>query len=267
MRITFFLTAALVAGTAHAGPYAPAAGKTGSTAVSKNSTDIVRWATGYSDYLPGATVDAAWKTPEKALGAAVGDAFDIVSLGDKGSITLSFGGSIRNGAGWDFAVFENSFSDTFLELAYVEVSSNGTDFFRFNSVSYTASAVGGFGSIDPTNINNLAGKYRQGYGTPFDLNELAGIANLDINRVQYVRLIDIKGDGSEYDNFPLAYGGPHRIYDPYPTSGTVGFDLDAVGARYFEAAAAPAAPVPEPATAALFAAGLALFGLRALRKN
>lgn len=261
MRITLFLTAALVAGTAHAGPYAPAAGKAGSTAVSKSSTDIVSWATGYSDYLPGATVDTAWKTPEKALGAAAGDAFDIVSLGDKGSITLSFGGYISNGAGWDFAVFENSFSDTFLELAYVEVSSNGTDFFRFNSVSYTASAVGGFGSVDPTNINNLAGKYRQGYGTPFDLDQLSGIAGLDVNRVQYVRLIDVVGNGSTFDSYPAAYGGPHPIYDPYPTSGSSGFDLDAVGIIHYAAFAAQTPPVPEPSQWAMYAAALGLLSV------
>ncbi len=45
-----------------------------------------------------------------------------------------------NGAGWDLAVFENAstfFTSPFIfaELAYVEVSSNGTTFARFPSVS------------------------------------------------------------------------------------------------------------------------------------
>ena len=145
------------AGAAHAGPYAPAAGKPGSTAISKDDASIVQWATGYKDYLPGTNVDATWKTPEKALGKAVGDSYDVVVLGDHGSITLTFGGYITNGAGNDFAVFENSFSDTFLELGWVEVSSDGVNFFRFPNYSLTPNPVGGFGSVDTTNINGLAG--------------------------------------------------------------------------------------------------------------
>lgn len=248
------------AGSVHAGPFAPAAGQAGSTAISKTSPDIVQWATGFQDYLPGSNVDATWKTPNKALGPAVGDSFDIVSLGDQGRITLTFGGAIQNGPGWDFAVFENSFNDTFLELAFVEVSSNGSDFFRFPALSFTPSPVGGFGSVDPTNIDGLAGKYRQGFGTPFDLNALSGVAGLDLNRIVAVRLVDVKGDGSEFDNYPAAFGGPHRIYDPYPTVISGGFDLDAVGVRYFAAA------VPEPSHLALFAAGLGLVAYRVRRR-
>jgi hypothetical protein len=245
---------------AHAGPYAPAAGIAGSTAVDKSSTDIVQWATGYENYLPGSNVDATWKTPEKALGAAQGTSSDIVSLGDQGAITLSFGGTIANGSGWDFAVFENSFSDTFLELAFVEVSSNGSDFFRFPAISFTANPVNAFGSVDPTNIDGLAGKYRQGFGTPFDLDALAGIAGLDVNSVSHVRLVDIKGNGSEFDSYPAGFGGPHPIYDPYQTIISGGFDLDAVGVRYFAAA------VPEPESVALFAAGLGLVAWRVRRR-
>ena len=79
---------------------------------------------------------------------------------------------IENGDGFDFVVFENSFSDNFLELAWVEVSSNGIDFIRFENFSLTPSQVSPFGFIDPTNINGLAGKYKQGFGTPFDLQSL-----------------------------------------------------------------------------------------------
>ena len=40
-----------------------------------------------------------------------------------------------------------------------------------------------FGSIDATKINNfLAGKYRGGYGVPFDLNELKDITGLNIHQ-------------------------------------------------------------------------------------
>jgi len=257
---SFSALVALAPATVWAGPFAPAAGLAGSTAVSKDSTEIQQWATGYQNYLPGSNVADQWKTPELALGQAVGDAFDIVSLGDQGVITLTFDGYITNGDGWDFAVFENGFSDTFLELAFVEVSSDGTTFFRFPSYSFTPAPVGAFGSVDPTNIEGLAGKYRQGWGTPFDLEQLAGKSGLDVNHVSHVRIVDIQGNGVEFDDYPAAYGGPHPIYDLYQTAISGGFDLDAVGARYAVAA------VPEPAQAALLAAGLALLVLRLQRR-
>jgi hypothetical protein len=260
--LLFPLAALALAGTAHAGPFAPAAGKPGSTAISKDSADIVQWATGYQDYLPGPNVPASWQTPEKALGKAVGDSYHIVTLGDQGSITLTFDGYIYNGAGADFAVFENSFDDNFLELAFVEVSSNGIDFFRFQAYSFTPNPVGGYGSVDPTNIEGLAGKYRQGWGTPFDLDALAGTAGLDVNKVQYVRLIDIKGDGSEFDSTPTVIGGPLPIYDPYPTTGSPGFDLDAVGVMHFAAAV-----VPEPSQFAMFGAALELMPVFVRRRR
>jgi hypothetical protein len=206
-----------------AGPYPPAAGKAGSDAISKDDPAFVNWASGYSNITYGTDVDATWKTPAKALGKATTDAFDIVSLGNKGTMTLWFPNPIADGPGADFAVFENSFDDSFLELAYVEVSSDGVNFFRFPSVSLTAAKVGGFGSVDPTNLSGLAGKYRGGYGTPFDLAGLAGSPLLDKGNVCFVRIVDIKGDGSEQDS------AGRVIYDPYPTIGSAGFDLDAIG--------------------------------------
>ena len=155
-----------------AGPFAPAAGDNASTAVAADSPVIAAWAQGYENYFPGSYVDQQFQTPEKALHSAgnsdsnnSGYTFDIVSLGRGGSITLLFDPPVRNGEGVDFAVFENSFSDNFLELAWVEVSSNGIDFFRFYNISLTQSAVNSFGNIDPTNVTGLAGKYRRGFGT------------------------------------------------------------------------------------------------------
>ena len=230
-----------------AGPYAPAAGQPGSTAISKTDPAIVGWATGYQDYVLGTNLDATWQTPAKALGPAVGDSFDIVGLGRGGRITLTFAKPITDGAGFDFAVFENGFSDTFLELSYVEVSSNGTDFFRFANDSLTPDPVDAFGSLDTTNINGLAGKYRQGFGTPFDLAELAGVGPLlNVTSVGYVRILDIVGDGTYLDT------SGDVIYDLYPTTGSAGFDLEALAVLN---------AVPEPGGLALAAwAGLATLG-------
>ncbi len=237
---------------AHAGTFAPAAGQAGSTAINKDDTSITSWATGYENYLVGLNVDAVWQTPEKALGQAQGTSGDIVSLGEGGRITLTFDDAIVNGLGDDFAIFENSFSDTFLELASVEVSSDGVNFFGFSTTSLTASPVGAFGLIDPTDIDGLAGKYRQGWGTGFDLDSLTGIAGLDVFDVAYVRLLDIVGDGSVLDSFS------NPIYDPYETVGSAGFDLDAVGVLN-----SASTVVPVPASVWLFGSGLiALFSFR-----
>lgn len=207
-----------------AGPYAPAAKEVGSTAIAKEDPRIVAWASAVDDYSPGSNVDPEFQTPAKAIGPAEGTSGDVASLGRGGQITLTFDSPIRDGLGADFAVFENSFSDTFLELGFVEVSSDGVNFFRFPSDSLTPAAVDSYGSVDPTNIRNFAGKYRQGFGTPFDLEELAAEgASLDTSAVTHVRLIDVVGNGSSLD----ATGDP--IYDPFPTVGSAGLDVDAVG--------------------------------------
>jgi hypothetical protein len=188
---------------------------------------IVDWADGVAEYLPGDEIDATWQNADEALGPAEGSSFDIVCLGRGGEITLTFDPPISNGDGWDLAVFENGFRDTFLELAFVEVSSNGVDFVQFDGASLTLIPVPAFGSLDPTDVDGLAGKYRQGYGTPFDLQDLADKASVtsglvDLDAITHVRIVDIVGDGSTLDS------DGRIIYDPYPTSGSAGFDLDAV---------------------------------------
>lgn len=271
MRSTFALlplAGLFLSSAAFAGPFAPAAGKPGSTAIIGTDPSIVQWATGYQNYNPGPNVVDTWKTPENALGGAAGtgldSVFDIVTLGDRGTITLTFSGTIYNGAGYDFAVFENSFNDTFLELAYVEVSSDGLNFFRFPNYSFTANPVSAYGAVDPTNIHNLAGKYKVGYGTPFDLDDLIGTVGLDLNAVSHVRIVDIVGDGKDFDSYPAEFGGPHPIYDPFPTYGSGGFDLDAVGVIHFTPAVAA---VPEPSAYALLLAGLMVVPVAARRRQ
>jgi hypothetical protein len=221
----------LVFSTAIAGPYPPAAGQPGSTAVAMDDPDLAAWTSGWTDVEYGTDVDGTWRMPEKALGPATGDALDVVSLGRGGRITLTFAVPFGNGPGWDLAVFENAINDTFLELAFVEVSSNGSDFVRFPGISLTPAPVSAYGSLDPTDIDGLAGKYRKGYGTPFDLEALAAMSavadgTLDLSAVTHVRIVDIVGDGTVLDCLGSA------VYDPYPTTGSAGFDLEAIGVRY-----------------------------------
>jgi hypothetical protein len=208
--------------------YSPAAGEKGSSAIHMDDPAFITWGAGYDDYEPGTHVDPAWQTPEYALGPASGTSYDVVSLGRGGSIVLTFDMPIENGVGWDFAVFENSFNDYNLELAFVEVSSNCTDFVRFDAISLTPDPVSGYGSIDTTLINGFAGKYRQGYGTPFDLSDLlqrpeVKNGSVDLSRITCIRIVDIVGDGSVLD------ASGNVVYDPSPTFGSAGFDLDAVG--------------------------------------
>ena len=255
----FLLLAALTPSLALAGPYA-------AHGVTTGDTTFTGWATGVSDLRrglqnianPGGPL-ASFGTGANALGTQDGT---LVSLGDGGSITLAFASGIANGAGADFAVFENGFASgggVYAELAFVDVSSNGRDFFRMPSVSLTptATGIGGFGTLDPTDVHNLAGQYGDGEGTPFDLADLAGISSLlDVNAVRFVRLTDVVG------SIDPAYGSRdslgNLINDPYSTPfASGGFDLDAVGVIH-------AAPVPEPGTFAIL--GLAALILRRRRR-
>jgi hypothetical protein len=214
--------------------YAPPAGQIGSTAIHKDSSVFVAWANqcavtrGFQDIstpsLGLATLGDASLVIGKADGAAA------VSLGDGGIVICQFPNVITNGSGYDFAVFENGFNNDFLELAFVEVSSDGINYFRFksHSLSDTINQCSTFGSTNATKINNLAGKYRGGFGTPFDLQELSGKAGLDINSITHIKIIDVIGSLNKmYANYD-GYG--NKINDPWPTPFPQGgFDLDAVG--------------------------------------
>lgn len=242
------------------------------------------WAGEVINFAPSPGVNAANGNAAQALGpiGSTPDGFT-VSLGDltateisgglaPGEITLRMSAPLRNGAGWDLAVFENAFAffppdddKVFAELAYVEVSTDGVTFARFPAESLTTTLFEPFGpsfaGIDPTDVHNLAGASRSLQGTPFDFSELGGVAEVlsgavQVDNINYVRLIDIPGDGSWLD----AEG--RGIREAWPTTdltfGNGGLDLDAVAGRY---------PVPEPSTLALITiAGVAILAQR-LRKR
>lgn len=251
-RIAFLLAALGTAGAASAGSFTD-------VGIAADDARFVGWATGFENLTRGpinaanpALGTAGFGVGASALGAP-GGVFDVVTLGDGGSITLTFDRPIVDGPGADFAVFENGFANgatLFAELAFVEVSTNGTDFARFASISDTpvATQVGAFGTLDPTNLSNLAGKHALGTGTGFDLSTLTNVpASLDRNAIRYVRVIDVVGSID-----PLLGSKDSRgvmINDPFATPfDTGGFDLDAIGAIN----------VPEPAAMASLAGALVL---------
>ncbi len=229
-------------------PFAPKAEDEGSTAILYTDPKIIAWATDVTAINFGTDVseEGNWKDPQSVIGPSAGGGSEVLVLGRGGSVILDFRSGISDLEGFDFVVFENAFSDTFLELAYVEVSSDGEHFVRFPNYSMTVDPVGTWGDVQATFVDGYAGKYRAGYGTPFDLSILESahqavvdgyegfspsfsthlLVNypyLNLNSIKYLRLIDVVGNG----NYEDCQG--YTIYDPYPTIITSGFDLDAVG--------------------------------------
>ena len=256
---------------ASAGIYDPQVGQPGSLGIPKSSPLFTEWASSVVSFNPGPQNIANPEGPVATVGPAEnalgeGSASPVVSLGDGGSITLGFDRPIANGVGYDFAVFENGFLSgstglAYLELAFVDVSSDGVNFFRFPSVSQTQTQtqVGGFGLLDATNLHDLAGKYIAGYGTGFDLQELAGLSPLlDVNHIIQVRITDVVG------SINPAYGSRdslgNLVNDPYSTPfASGGFDLNGVGVIN---------AVPEPSSIAMVAVGgLGLITVSRRRKN
>ena len=219
--------------------FAPAPGNIGTTAIKKDSSIIIDWANGIE-----LTRGLMNKLNPSAGYASFGDKLDaiqqdekttngIVSLGDSGVAVLTFNRPIKNESGPDFVVFENGFVDNFLELAFVEVSSDGINFVRFPAISEGPSTVqiGAFDMSDCRYFNNLAGKYRIGYGTPFDLEELSGNIGLDITSITHVKIIDVIGSINPQIGSFDSKGS--IINDLFPTEfPSGGFDLDAVGVIY-----------------------------------
>jgi len=220
------------------GQFAPQAGIPGSTALSAASPLFRGWAIqcnlnrGFMDIANPSLGYASAGDSSLAIGIADDQT---VSLGDSGVADLTFEFPIANGPGADFAVFENGFlnpgndSQAFLELGFVEVSSDGVHYFRFPATSLTQDSIQATNNtyLCANNMNNLAGNYIAMFGTPFDLQELTGIEGLEINNITHVRVIDVVGSLSGH----VSHDNSGRIInDPYPTPyPSCGFDLDAVG--------------------------------------
>jgi hypothetical protein len=213
------------------------------------------FATSVHSYLPGVGVPAGFDDTARALGGPTGEgtangSLDVVVLGVGGSITLQFAGSLFDGPGPDLTVFENGFSfggGFYGELAFVEVSSDAIHWARFASDCHIPGPLGLFDTYDASLVQGLAGNApifanvvsnlidpfdaAVSGGDAFDLASLSadaavvgGLVNLQ--DIQYVRLVDVYGDGST-----LATTG-NPIYDP--TSATASFDLDAVAALHLD---------------------------------
>lgn len=216
--------------------YAPAAGQPGSTAIHYDSSAIVSWATtcvvnrGFMNIENESLGYVTFGTESNAIGPAVGSTTTVISLGDGGTATLSFASTIINGPGADFVVFENGVTDGFLELGFVEVSSDGQNFVRFPAISEieTGTQVGGFGVVDCRYIHNFAGKYRVGYGTPFDLEDLTDSTGIDLNAITHVRIVDVIGSinptFATYDSQGTIVNNLHPT--PFESGG---FDLEGIG--------------------------------------
>ena len=222
------------------GSFCGAVGTPDCNAIRFDSSIVAAWATGCTvvrgpvDIVNPDGPRVFYGEDEYGIGPASTTTTTAVSLGDGGTATLTFGEPIRNVAGPDFAVFENSFNDYFLELAFVEVSSDGERFVRFPATSLTPTESQVVSYVEPSDINNLAGKFRVGYGTPFDLDELRDSTGIDLNHITHVRLVDVIGTiDPQYATYD-AFG--HIVNDPYPTNDTIwgsgGFDLTGVAVLF-----------------------------------
>lgn len=156
----------------------------------------------------------------RGLGFGAGS-LDVLTLGVGGQVTLGFDVTITNGPGADFLVFENGFEaggGLFAEVAFVEVSTNGTDFARmptryngapgpfppllYGTFSGLAGGIPVLANVDTNEIDPfdpvVAG------GEAFDLAELRDhplvtAGTVDLQAIHYVRLVDMV-EGTDIDS-------------------------------------------------------------------
>lgn len=239
-RIFIFISFILISGMSKvSAQFAPQVPLPGNEGILKTSPLFQDWASGC--VLQRGWLDIANKSLGQPTMGSESDVYgqpgsDLLSLGDSGVAVITFNHSIFNGAGPDFAVFENAFANpvndtlAYLELAFVEVSSDGVNFVRFPASSnmQDTAQIDNFTYADARFYHNLAGKYISGYGTPFDLEELKDTPGLDVTHITHVRIVDVIGTID-----PLYASRDHAgniINDPYPSAfPSGGFDLSGVG--------------------------------------
>lgn len=170
-------------------------------------------------FTPGPGAGHGQETfPEVVFGGPTGvdahhQSLDVLSLGRGGEIALGFdGGSIVDGDGPDFIVFENAFlvgtsndpAIVFKELGEVSVSVDGVSWKTFpcQSDAYPYTGCAGWNPVLANAKNGISptDPERAG-GDPFDL------ADVGMKTARFVKIRDIS-----------SYGG----------NGDAGFDLDAV---------------------------------------
>lgn len=191
--------------------------------------------------------------PGNALGAPLGGSW-VHSLGIGGELVLGFADAIVDGPGADFIVSENPFRsgyDSFAEVMFVEVSSDGTHFARFGARYFGLQVQpGAFGMVPVGTYANLAGQTPtlatspgadaqdvvEAGGDAFDLADLSNhalvLANLvDLHAITQVRLVDVQS-GQSLDERSIP------IFDP----GSGSADVDAVTVIHQAASLSPHAP-------------------------
>ncbi len=189
------------------------------------------------EYAPG-DGNSLFPDSSLALGGPRGDAggsLHVVTLGVQGELVLGFelGQAVTDLPGPDFIVSENPNGSPwrFAELIRVGVSTDGLSYAFFPTWCNVPGAVGPYEMIDPSLVSGFAGVElvwanvdtnaidpfdpAAAGGDGFDLADLAGdplvvAGAVDLDRIYYVKLRDVLGDGSEYDDDDPA----NPIYDP-----------------------------------------------------
>jgi hypothetical protein len=133
------MATALCAASAAAGPFPDY-----NQGIQSNDVRIVGWATGWLNYIQPDPLSGGYCHNNAGLSDSISNAVlgaptdftqdgttkHVLALGHDSSITVTFGGPIPNGLGWNFAVFENAFLDSSAALAG---RGGGTNYVYYNS--------------------------------------------------------------------------------------------------------------------------------------
>jgi len=180
-------------------------------------------------------------------GGLTAGSLDVLTLGEGGNVVLGFDVALRDGPGADLAVFENGFQfgagNVFAEIAFVEVSSNGTDFARFPS-DYGPPAGGGtpIGTYEglaggtpvvanvSTSPDSPFNPVTSG-GEAFDFADLASDplvvgGQVDLQGIHFVRLVDVVNGNT--DSHGTVIGGAAGAPD-FDAVAALHHDLQPVG--------------------------------------